>query len=84
MGIDINKKLLDNLNASEKEAVLSILKEYQEKVRTILKNMAEAAITPAAVRMTLSDLVQNNLISTDYANYYVQYNRQYRERHTGK
>lgn len=31
MGVDINNKLLNELNASEKEAVLSILKEYKEK-----------------------------------------------------
>lgn len=56
------------------------IKDYQSRVRGILQKLAEAAITPAAFRMTLTDMVQRGLISNEYATYYSQYNRQYRER----
>lgn len=60
------------------------IQEYQGKVRSILKHLAEAPLPPAAVRMTLAEMVQKQLISSEYANYYIQYNRQYRERNGGK
>lgn len=62
------------------DGVLNI-KDYQTKVRGILQKLAEAAITPAAFRMTLTDMVQRQLISNEYAAYYSQYNRQYRDRY---
>jgi hypothetical protein len=70
-----NKILLD-------DGVLNI-KDYQARIRVILQNLAEAPITPAAFRMTLTDMVANQLISNEYATFYTQHNRQYREKRHG-
>lgn len=56
------------------------MNQYQSKVKSILQKMAEAPITPAAFRMTLSDMAGRGLISNEYVSYYTQYNRQFRER----
>lgn len=62
-----------------KDGVLS-MKEYQNRIRPILQRFAEAPVTPAAFRMTLGQMVQMQLISNEYSTYYMQQNRQYRER----
>lgn len=65
------------------DGVLNI-KEYQDKIRTILRRLAEASMPSAAIRMSLAEMAQQQLISTEYMNYYIQYNRQYRERNKTK
>lgn len=56
------------------------MNQYQSRIKTILQKLAEAPITPAAFRMTLSDMAGRGLISNEYVSYYTQYNRQFRER----
>lgn len=58
------------------------IKDYQYKVKNILQKLAEAPITPAAFRMTLTDMAQRRLITPEYVNFYTQYNKTYRERHS--
>lgn len=48
------------------------MKQYQTKVKKVLTGLSEAAITPAAFRMTISDMLKFALISPEYANYYTQ------------
>lgn len=56
------------------------MNQYQTRIKSILQKLSEAPITPAAFRMTLSDMAGRGLISNEYVSYYTQYNRQYRER----
>ena len=56
------------------------MNQYQSRIKSILQKLAEAPITPAAFRMTLSEMVGRGLISNEYVSYYTQYNRQFRER----
>lgn len=58
------------------------IKDYQFKVKNILQKLAEAPITPAAFRMTLTDMAQRRLITPEYVNFYTQYNKTFRERHS--
>lgn len=56
------------------------MNQYQSRIKAILQKLAEAPITPAAFRMTLSEMAGRGLISNEYVSYYTQYNRQFRER----
>ncbi|MCR4716408.1 MAG: hypothetical protein K5656_04425 [Lachnospiraceae bacterium] len=61
------------------DGVLNI-RDYQARIKVILQKLSEATITPAAFRMTLQEMTMQQLITTEYATYYTQVNRQIRER----